>query len=108
MNLSPSSVGEGLSLITLEFGRFFIMAMMTGDRVVVIEVAGGNATLRQTHYTVRTTYSTMSNTIQQITRQGGKILKVTVPGSTPSVSEAPAPVVAAEEPQKKGFKSKKK
>lgn len=82
------------------------MAMMTGDRVVAIEVMGVcNAAAHQTNYTVKATYKTMSNTVQRITRQGGKIIKVTVPGVTQSISETP---VAAEEAQKKGNKSKKK
>jgi hypothetical protein len=91
--------------------RIFVMAMVTGDRVAVIEVMGVcNAAAHQTNYSVKTTYSSMSSTIQRITRQGGKILKVTVSGSISESSPSPAePSAPAEvEPQKKGFKSKKK
>jgi CpcD/allophycocyanin linker domain len=95
--------------IKTEFGGFF-MAMMTGDRLVLIEVMGGcNTAAHQTNHSVRTPYSNMSSTIQRITQQGGKILKVTVVGSSQAPIAAPAaPSEVAEEPQKKGGKSKKR
>lgn len=84
------------------------MAMMTGDRLVMIEVTGVcNAAAHQTHYSVKSPYSSMSSTIQRITRQGGKILKVTISGSTQDISEEPA-TVQTEEAQPKGNKSKKR
>lgn len=84
------------------------MAMMTGDRLVLIEVTGVcNAAAHQTNYSVKAPYSNMSSTIQRITRQGGKILKVTIAGSTPSIPEVAATVHTEEAPTK-GSKSKKK
>jgi predicted dinucleotide-binding enzyme len=94
------------------------MAMMTGDQTVLIEVSGVcNAMAHQTDYSVKIPYSSMSSTIQRITRQGGKIVKVTmgnpVPATTSTHSAEPSTPVKASatvavEPQKKGFKSKKK
>jgi phycocyanin-associated, rod len=95
------------------------MAMMTGDRIVLIEVSGVcNAMAHQTHYSVKIPYTSMSSTIQRITRQGGKIVKVTMgnpvptPETTPETTSSvlpskPAKAVAVE-PKTKGFKSKKK
>jgi hypothetical protein len=95
------------------------MAMMTGDRIVLIEVSGVcNAMAHQTHYSVKIPYTSMSSTIQRITRQGGKIVKVTMgnpvptPETTPETKPSalhskPAKAVVAE-PKTKGFKSKKK
>jgi phycocyanin-associated, rod len=93
------------------------MTMMTGDQTVLIEVSGVcNAMAHQNNYSVKIPYSSMSSTIQRITRQGGKIIKVTMgnpvptPEATPpALPSKPAKAAAvAVEPQKKGFKSKKK
>jgi len=69
------------------------MAMMTGDRPVVISVIGASSTSHQANYTVKVPYSSMARTIQVITKQGGKITNVTV-GTTAS---SPAPTVAPSE-----------
>jgi phycocyanin-associated, rod len=103
------------------------MAMMTGDRIVLIEVSGVcNAMAHQTHYSVKIPYTSMSSTIQRITRQGGKIVKVTMgnpvptpettpetkpeakPEATSSVLPSKPAKAVAVEPKTKGFKSKKK
>ena len=109
------------------------MAMMTGDRSVVISVTGaGRSTSHQANYTVKVPYSSMVRTIQVITKQGGKITNVTVgtiaptvsPSEVPEVSEVPSEVLTVvpssaptatiepiKEPikeSKKGFKPKKK
>jgi intein/homing endonuclease len=99
------------------------MAMMTGDRIVLIEVSGVcNAMAHQTHYSVKIPYTSMSSTIQRITRQGGKIVKVTMghpvptpetkpetkPETTSSVLPSKPAKAVAVEPKTKGFKSKKK
>jgi intein/homing endonuclease len=91
------------------------MAMMTGDRIVLIEVSGVcNAMAHQTHYSVKIPYSSMSSTIQRITCQGGKIVKVTMghpvptPETIPSALPSKPAKAVAVEPKTKGFKSKKK
>jgi hypothetical protein len=95
------------------------MAMMTGDRIVLIEVSGVcNAMAHQTHYSVKIPYSSMSSTIQRITCQGGKIVKVTMgnpvptsettPEATPPALPSKPTKAVAVEPKAKGFKSKKK
>jgi phycocyanin-associated, rod len=99
------------------------MAMMTGDRIVLIEVSGVcNAMAHQTHYSVKIPYSSMSSTIQRITRQGGKIVKVTMgnpvptaeataeatPETTPPALPSKPTKAVTVEPKTKGFKSKKK
>ena len=53
------------------------MAMMTGDRSVMISVAGAcSSTAHQTNYTIKVPYSSMAHTIQVITKEGGKITNV--------------------------------
>jgi hypothetical protein len=98
------------------------MAMMTGDRPVVISVIGGSSTSHQTNYTVKVPYSSMARMIQTITKQGGKITNVTVGTMAPSEVPIVVPsevltVVPSEVPiirikpikeSSKGFKPKKK
>lgn len=87
------------------------MAMMTGDRSVVISVTGaGRSTLHQTNYTVKVPYSSMAQTIQVITKQGGKITNVTVATTASSAvsSDAPTETIDPSKEPNKGFKSKKK
>ena len=91
------------------------MAMMTGDRPVVISVVGScSSTSHQTNYTVKVPYSSMAHTIQMITKQGGKITNVVIGTMMPSVlpstapSAAPTATIEPIEESKKGFKSKKK
>jgi len=99
------------------------MAMMTGDRPVMISVAGScSSTSHQTNYTVKVPYSSMARTIQVITKQGGKITNVTVAttatSAAPTVAptevpmaaptEVPTKTIKPIEQSKKGFKSKKK
>lgn len=90
------------------------MAMMTGDRPVVISVIGGSSTSHQTNYTVKVPYSSMARTIQTITKQGGKITNVTVGTMAPSEvltvvpSEVPIIRIKPIKESSKGFKPKKK
>jgi hypothetical protein len=104
------------------------MAMMTGDRPVVISVMGASFTSHQMNYTVKVPYSSMARTIQVITKQGGKITNVTVatmaptvaPSEVPEVPEVPTvlpsaaptativPIKAPIKESNKGFKPKKK
>lgn len=90
------------------------MAMMTGDRPVVISVIGGSSTSHQTNYTVKVPYSSMARTIQTITKQGGKITNVTVgtmaPSEVPIVVPSEVPIIRIKpiKESSKGFKPKKK
>ena len=105
------------------------MAMMTGDRPVVISVMGASFTSHQMNYTMKVPYSSMARTIQVITKQGGKITNVTVATMAPTVapsevsevpSEVPtvlpsaaptatiAPIKVSIKESNKGFKPKKK
>jgi len=91
------------------------MAMMTGDRTVLISVAGAcSSTSHQTNYTVKVPYSSMAHTIQVITKEGGKITNVavatTAPSAVPTAAPSAAPTVTIQpiEESKKGLKSKKK
>lgn len=95
------------------------MAMMTGDRSVVISVTGaGRSTSHQTNYTVKVPYSSMAQTIQVITKQGGKITNMTVAttasSAVPTVTssavsnDAPTETIEPSKGSNKGFKSKKK
>ncbi len=104
------------------------MAMMTGDRPVVISVMGASFTSHQMNYTMKVPYSSMARTIQVITKQGGKITNVTVatmvptvptvapsevpevPSEVPTVlpSAAPTATIAPIKESNKGFKPKKK
>ena len=80
------------------------MAMMTGDRSVMISVAGAcSSTAHQTNYTIKVPYSSMARTIQVITKEGGKITNVIA-------ATAAVPMATAEpiEDSKKGNKSKRK
>lgn len=74
------------------------MAMMTGDRPVVISVIGASSTSHQTNYTVKVPYSSMARTIQTITKQGGKITNVTVGTMAPTVAPSEVPEVPSEVP----------
>jgi len=67
------------------------MAMMTGDRPVVISVIGTTTTSHQTNYTVKVPYSSMARTIQVITKQGGKITNVTIATMASSVVPSVVP-----------------
>jgi hypothetical protein len=85
------------------------MTMMTGDRSVMIEVSGVySATTHQSNYKIKVPYGSMAKKIQDINRQGGKIVNVSIAGAAatpmPELSAAPA----TENSQKKGNKSKKK
>ena len=85
------------------------MAMMTGDRSVMISVAGAcSSTAHQTNYTIKVPYSSMARTIQVITKEGGKITNVIA--ASPSMVSSAAPTIMAErvEDSKKGNKSKRK
>ena len=93
------------------------MAMMTGDRSVMISVAGAcSSTAHQTNYTIKVPYSSMAHTIQVITKEGGKITNViaaapsTMPSTMPSANSSADPTTTVEpiEDSKKGNKSKRK
>ena len=85
------------------------MTMMTGDRPVVIEVAGVcNTTAHQSNYSVKVPYSSMSSTIQGITRQGGKIVNIAIAGTAATAMAEPITAPVSEDTQKKGGKSKRK
>lgn len=83
------------------------MTMMTGNRPVLIEVAGiCNTTAHKSNYSIKVPYGSMATTIQGITRQGGKIVNISISGAAP-IAEVPA-VSNPDEGQKKGGKSKRK
>ena len=84
------------------------MAMMTGDRSVMISVAGGSSTAHQTNYTIKVPYSSMAQTIQVITKEGGKITNVVAASPSKVSSAAPTETIAPIKESNKGFKSKKK
>lgn len=68
--------------------------MLTGDRSVRIEVSGlcQQPTSKRSNYTVTVPYQSMSKTIQNISRMGGKVVGVQVgdskasPGTTAEAS----------------------
>ena len=85
------------------------MAMMTGDRSVMISVAGAcSSTAHQTNYTIKVPYSSMARTIQVITREGGKITNVIAAAASIASSAAPTVTTERVEDSKKGNKSKRK
>lgn len=74
-----------------------------GSRTVAIEVTGvcRQSVARTSNYTVKVPYSRMSQTIQNISRMGGKVASVSL-GGTPSVTETPSETVAQPEPKRSG------
>ncbi|MGF1589982.1 MAG: phycobilisome linker polypeptide [Pleurocapsa sp.] len=61
-----------------------------GSRTVAIEVTGvcRQELMRTSNYTVKVPYSRMSQTIQNISRMGGKVANISLNGTT-SVVDAP-------------------
>jgi hypothetical protein len=74
-----------------------------GSRTVAIEVTGvcRQSVARTSNYTVKVPYSRMSQTIQNISRMGGKVAGISL-GGTPSVAETPSETVAQPEPKRSG------
>jgi hypothetical protein len=64
--------------------------MLTGDRSVRIEVSGlcQQPTSKRSNYTVTVPYQSMSKTIQNISRMGGKVVGVQVGDSKASPGTA--------------------
>ena len=65
--------------------------MLTGDRLVRLEVSGGSQSplTRRSTYTVTVPYGSMSRTMQNIMRMGGRVTGVRVsdiPAAAPTVS----------------------
>jgi CpcD/allophycocyanin linker domain len=55
------------------------------NRIVLLEVIGAlNAKARNTHYTMKVPYARLSQTVQRISRAGGKIASVTMASFSPS------------------------
>jgi CpcD/allophycocyanin linker domain len=83
--------------------------MLTGDRMVRLEVAGGGQqSISHTNsYTVTVPYASMSRTMQNINRMGGKVVGVHVSdmnAAAPQVTTAPAPADKTPQNQKRGKK----
>ena len=89
------------------------------NRTVTIEVTGvaQQAVMKTSNYTVRVPYSQMSQTMQSINRQGGKVASIQLMGNEPVVagssSDAPADaddsdVAAEDESQKKSSRRKRR
>jgi hypothetical protein len=92
--------------------RFEVLAMpgmLTGDRMVRLEVAGGGQqSISHTNsYTVTVPYASMSRTMQNINRMGGKVVGVHVSdvnAAAPQSTTAPAPTDKTPQNQKRGKK----
>lgn len=71
-----------------------------GSRTISIAVTGvcRQDIMRSSNYTVKVPYSRMSQTIQNITRMGGKVAEISLNGND-SVAEAP-PEVKEEAPKR--------
>jgi CpcD/allophycocyanin linker domain len=55
------------------------------NRIVLLEVIGVlNAQARNTHYTMKVPYARLSQTVQRVSRAGGKIASVTMASFSPS------------------------
>lgn len=85
-------------------------------RTVTIEVAGvcQQSVLKTGNYTVRVPYSQMSQAMQSINRQGGKVASVQLMGNPPAVAGDSAEGSDAEEtapdaaPEKKSSRRKRR
>jgi hypothetical protein len=84
------------------------MAMLTGDRVVRLEISGicQQNISHTSNYTVTVPYGSMSKTMQSISRMGGKVVGVHV--SDVPVATGKAAVVAPQATPKAEEKKKKK
>jgi hypothetical protein len=90
--------------------------MLTGDRSVRIEVSGlcQQPTSKRSNYTVTVPYQSMSKTIQNISRMGGKVVGVQVgdskasPGTVTEASPEAAEKSKAPVKAKTATKSKSK
>ncbi len=74
-----------------------------GSRTVAIEVTGVccQSVARTSNYTVKVPYSRMSQTIQNISRMGGKVAGISL-GGTASVAETPSQTASEPEPERSG------
>jgi hypothetical protein len=74
-----------------------------GSRTVAIKVTGvcRQSVARTSNYTVKVPYNRMSQTIQNITRMGGKIASVSLGGIT-AVAKTVSKTVAEPEPKRSG------
>jgi CpcD/allophycocyanin linker domain len=85
--------------------------MLTGDRMVRLEVTGGGQqSISHTNsYTVTVPYNSMSRTMQNINRMGGKVVGVHVSdmnAAAPQVTTAPEPTDKTPQPNNKRGKKK--
>lgn len=89
------------------------------SRTVTIEVAGvcQQSVLKTGNYTVRVPYSQMSQAMQSINRQGGKVASVQLMGNAPVVAEgtnsgddsaAPEDTEGGDAPEKKSSRRKRR
>jgi phycocyanin-associated, rod len=74
-----------------------------GSRTVAIKVTGvcRQSVSRTSNYTVKVPYSRMSQTIQNITRMGGKVAGISLGGTT-AAAQTPSNTVAEPEPKGSG------
>lgn len=79
-----------------------------GSRTISIEVTGVRRqdVMRTSNYTVKVPYSRMSQTIQNISRMGGKVASVSLGGTAPQDSE-PTSVKEPQEQPKQSSGGKK-
>jgi hypothetical protein len=95
--------------------------MLTGNRTVRIEVMGNSPSSNghTSNYTVTVPYSSMSKTMQSISRSGGKIVSVQIGDkkvvadpspvvNSPAETEANAPAKSGEDPKSGEGKQKKR
>jgi CpcD/allophycocyanin linker domain len=84
--------------------------MFTGDRMVRLEVTGvrQSSISRANCYTMTVPYSSLSTTIQNLSKTGGKIVGVQVSDikaqAAQATSSAPAPIDKTPTPSKRGKK----
>lgn len=86
--------------------------MLTGDRMVRLEVAGvcQQAISRRSNYSITVPYSSMSQTMQKISSMGGKVVGVQVgdvKAAAPTTVAAPATAPATDNTKNNAKKGKK-
>jgi phycocyanin-associated, rod len=104
-------LGVFITLNKLEAFKIMLGMITTGDtniseyssRTVTIQVTGvcRQSVARTSNYTVKVPYSRMSQTIQNISRMGGKVAGVSLVGTTPVATKSSQPV-AEPEPKRSG------
>jgi phycocyanin-associated, rod len=106
-------LGVLITLNKLEAFKIMLGMINTGDtniseygsRTVAIEVTGvcRQSVARTSNYTVKVPYSRMSQTIQNISRMGGKVAGVSLGGSPPVVqTDTPSQTSPEPEPKHSG------